>query len=96
MVLPTFTPTRCIFPAVGLLPVQEQRGITDGYRKFDFTSQICTLIQSCVATRNIEARTGLNHQGDFITSECEAQAYTRVGVVAYIHPIGFPTLTVIN
>ena len=96
MVLPTFTPARCIFPAVGLLPVQEKRCITDGNRKFNFTGQIGAGIQSCVATGNIETRTSFNHQGDFITTKCEAQAHTRVGVVAHIHAIGFPALTVIH
>ena len=96
MVLPTFTPARRIFPAVGLLPVDKQRCITDGNRKFDFTSQVCARIQSCVAAGDIETRASLNHQGDFITAECESQAHTRIGVVAHIHSIRLPTLTVIN
>ena len=96
MVLPTFTPARCIFPAVNMLPVQKQRRITNGYRKFDFTGVICTRIQPCVAAWNIKARASFNHQGDFITTKCESQTNTRIGVVAHIHPIGFPTLTVIH
>ena len=49
-------------PAVGLLPVHKQRGITDGDRKFDFARKVGALIQSCIATGNIETRTGFNHQ----------------------------------
>ena len=87
MVLPTFTPARCIFPAVRLLPVKEETGITNWNREFNFPSKVCSLIQPCVAAWNIKARASFNHQGDFITTECEAQTHTRIGVVAYIHPI---------
>ena len=96
MVLPAFTPARSIFPAVNMLPMQEQRGITNGNGKLNFTSKIRTRIQSCIAARNIETRTSLDHQGDFITAEFESQTNARIGVVAHIHSIGFPTLTVID
>ena len=45
MVLPTFTPTGSILPAVSLLPMQEQGGVTDGDRERNFTGQVCALIQ---------------------------------------------------
>ena len=87
MVLPAFAPARRILPAVGLLPVQKQRRITDGDGKLNFTSEICAGIQSRIAAGNIETRASLDHQGDFITAKCEAQAHTRIGVVAHIHAI---------
>ena len=85
MVLPTFTPALGIFPAVGLLPVHKQRGITDRDRKFDFARKVGALIQSCVAAGNLETGTCLHIQGDFVATECETKAHPGIGVVAHIH-----------
>ena len=76
--------------------MNEQGGVSDRNGELDFASKICTGVQSRIATGNIEARAGFDHQGDFIVAKFEAQSNARVGVVTDIHTIGFPPLTVIQ
>ena len=87
MVLPPFTPTGGIVPAVGLLPMQEPSGVANRNRQFDLPSQIGALIQTCITAWHIEARSSLNAERDFITAELESQTGTRIGVVTHIHPV---------
>ena len=71
MVLPTFTPTRGIFPAVSLLPMKEKIDISDGNRKCDLASEISSLIQSRVAARDIKAGTSFDVKRYFVVTEFE-------------------------
>lgn len=45
VVLPSFTPARSIFRAVGRLPVGKQNSISNGNRHFHFTGEISPLAQ---------------------------------------------------
>lgn len=46
MVLPAFTPAGSINPAVRLLPMNKQKGITNGNRQFNFAGKISSLVQA--------------------------------------------------
>ena len=62
MMLPAFTPAWSIIPAIGLLPVQEQRGVANRNRKLNLSSEVRTWVQSGITARNVKTRTGFDHQ----------------------------------